>query len=128
MRLLPAAPLTPVQAVREAVHITVVQKEFVAVVLPVYALLLELPPVAGLHRLITEVQAPHRHAATPMTTIVAAAVRILLLYVHLVAPVPLPVSLPVVAHVPVTPVVVAVVPVVPVAAVVPEDGKYKHMF
>ena len=37
-----------------------------------YALLLELPLVAGLHRLITEVQAPHRHAATPMTTIVVA--------------------------------------------------------
>jgi len=59
-----------------------------------------------------------------MTTIVAAVVHILLQYVHPVAPVLLPVSLPVVAHVPVTPVVV--VPVVPVAAAVPEDGKYKH--
>ena len=102
-------------------------KEFVAVVLPVYALLLELPLVAGLHRLITEVQAPHRHAATPMTTIVVAVVHILLQYVHPVAPVLLPASLQAVAHVPVTPVVVAVVPVVPVAAVVPEDGKYKYV-
>ena len=74
-----------------------------------YALLLELPLVAGLHRLITEVQAPHRHAATPMTTIVAAIVHILLQYVHPVAPVLLPASLQAVAHVPVTPVVVAVV-------------------
>lgn len=92
-----------------------------------YALLLELPLVVGLHRLITEVQVPHRHVATPMTTTVAAVVHILLRYVHPVAPVLLPVSLPVVAHVPVTPVVVAVVPVVPVAAAVPEDGKYKHV-
>jgi hypothetical protein len=61
-----------------------------------------------------------------MTTIVAAVVHILLQYVHPVAPVLLPVSLPVVAHVPVTLVVVAVVPVAPVAAV-PEDGKYKHV-
>lgn len=89
-----------------------------------YALLLELPLVAGLHRLITEVQAPHRHAATPMTTIVVAVVHILLQYVHPVAPVLLPASLQAVAHVPVTPVVV---PVVPVAAVVPEDGKYKYV-
>ena len=57
-----------------------------------YALLLELPLVAGLHRLITEVQAPHRHAATPMTTIVVAVVHILLQYVHPVAPVLLPAS------------------------------------
>ena len=92
-----------------------------------YALLLELPLVAGLHRLITEVQAPHRHAATPMTTIVVAVVHILLQYVHPVAPVLFPASLQAVAHVPVTPVVVAVVPVVPVAAVVPEDGKYKYV-
>ena len=63
-----------------------------------YALLLELPLVAGLHRLITEVQAPHRHAATPMTTIVVAVVHILLQYVHPVAPVLLPASLQAVAH------------------------------
>ena len=89
--------------------------------------MLELPLVAGLHRLITEVQAPHRHAATPMTTIVVAVFHILFHYVHPVAPVLLPASLQAVAHVPVTPVVVAVVPVVPVAAVVPEDGKYKYV-
>ena len=92
-----------------------------------YALLLELPLVAGLHRLITEVQALRRQAAILMRTIVAAVVHILLLYVHPVAPVLLPASLQAVAHVPVTPVVVAVVPVVPVAAVVPEDGKYKYV-
>ena len=92
-----------------------------------YALLLELPLVAGLHRLITEVQALRRHAAILMITIVAAVVHILLLYVHPVAPVLLPASLQAVAHVPVTPVVVAVVQVVPVAAVVPEDGKYKYV-
>ena len=88
-----------------------------------YALLLELPLVAGLHRLITEVQAPHRHAATPMTTIVAVVVHILLLYVRPVAPVLLPAFLPVVVHVPATQ--VAAVSVVPV--VVPEEGKYKHV-
>lgn len=124
MRLLPAVPLTLVQAVRVAVHTIAVQKELAAVC----ALLWELPRVAGLHRLITEVQAPHLHAATPMTTIAAAAVHILLLHVHPAVPVPLPVSLPAAAHVPATPVAEVVVPVVPaVAAVVPEDGKY-NMF
>lgn len=122
MRLLPAVPLTLVQVARGAVRITAGQKGFVAAVLPVrHALPLGLRRrAAGPHRLITEVRAPHRHAATPTTT-TAAAVHILLLRAHPAALALLPVSRPAAVPVPATPVVE--VPVVPVAAVVPEDVK-----